>query len=161
MCPRCIRYVRPFSVTILPYMESTIKRRSAPFGRFTRGATPTYVALSLPTELERQQMSWSTVRGPADTDAAAARCGSMLHLQEKIVESRISKGTDVKKNHARTPPRDLRRVIACGAPLLSSSAEEPSQPSWVERRSRKRKNGKENPPGSTITWRSRLDEFPF
>ena len=70
---------------------------------------------ALPTGLGRRQMSWSTVRGPADQDAAAARRGSMLHLQEKIVESRISEETDVKKNHERTLRGTCRRVIACGS----------------------------------------------
>ena len=48
----------------------------------------------------------------------------LLQLQEHIVERKISKGTAAKKNHARSPARELRRVIAFGAPLLSSSAGE-------------------------------------
>ena len=70
---------------------------------------------ALPTGLGRRQMSWSTVRGPAATGAAAARRGSMLHLQEKMVESRISEGTDVKKIHERPPGGKRLRVIACGS----------------------------------------------
>ena len=70
---------------------------------------------ALPTGLGRRQMSWSTVRGPADEAAAAARRGFMLHRQEKNVESRISKETDVKKIHERTPRGRRRRVIAFGS----------------------------------------------
>ena len=72
----------------------------------------------------------STVNVGPLPNVSGCRREELLQLQENIVERKISKGTDVKKNHARTPPRDLRRVNACGAPLLSSSAGEPSQPSW-------------------------------
>ena len=125
-------------------------------GRSSLSAGPTLLHVS-----EKKKKVCSTVNVGPLPNVSGCRREELLQLQENIVERMISKGTDVEKNHVRTPPRDLRRVNACGAPLLSSSAEEPSQPSWVERRSRKRKNGKENPPGSTITWRSRLDEFPF
>ena len=70
----------------------------------------------------------STVNDRSLAQTAAARRADVLQLQENIVEQMISKGTAEKKNHARSPPRDLRRVIACGAPLLEQQRREPAQP---------------------------------
>ena len=94
-------------------------------GRSSLSAGPTLLHVS-----EKKKKVCSTVNVGPLPNVSGCRREELLQLQENIVERKISKGTDVKKNHARTPPRDLRRVNACGAPLLSSSAGEPSQPSW-------------------------------
>ena len=46
---------------------------------------------------------------------AVARAGHVLHLEEAVLAPRISSGSEVKKNHARTPRGTRLRVIASGA----------------------------------------------
>ncbi|MDC0526306.1 hypothetical protein OAO87_04810 [bacterium] len=72
----------------------------------------------------------NVVRWPS---RVCCRREDLLQLHKDIVERRISMAPAGKKNHARSPLRDMRRVIACGMLLLSRSAAEPAQPSWVGR----------------------------
>ena len=103
-------------------------------GRSSLSAGPSLLQVS-----QTKKKVWSTVNIMRWPCRLCCRREDVLQLQENIVERTISIATAWKKNHARSPPCDLRRVIAFGAPLLSSSAGEPAQPSWVERESRKRK----------------------
>ena len=97
-------------------------------GRSSISAGPSLLHVS---EMKKKVCSTvNVVRWPC---RLCCRRADVLHLQEDIVERMISKGTAAKKNHARSPARELRRVIVCGRLLLEQSGGEPAQPSWVER----------------------------
>ena len=88
-------------------------------GRSSLSAGPSSLQAS-----EKKKKVCSTVNVCPLPNVSGCRREDLLQLQEDIVERMISKGTAAKKNHARSPARELRRVIAFGAPLLSSSAGE-------------------------------------
>ena len=97
-------------------------------GRSSLSAGPTLLHVS-----ETTTKVCSTVNVGPLPNVSCCRRADVQQLQENIVERMISKGTAAKKNHARSPARELRRVIVCGRLLLEQSGGEPAQPSWVER----------------------------
>ena len=97
-------------------------------GRSTLSAGPSLLQVS-----QTKKKVYSAVNDHSLARTTAARRDLLLQLEKNIVEQMISIDTTVKTNHARSSPLDLRCVVACGMLLLSRSAAEPAQPSWVER----------------------------
>ena len=64
---------------------------------------------------------------------AVARAGHVLHLEEAVLAPRISSGSEVKKNHARTPRGTRRRVIACGHAFALLPSSIAVLPSWLSK----------------------------
>ena len=97
-------------------------------GRSSISAGPSLLQVS-----EMKKKFCSTVNVVRWPSRVCCRREDLLQLHKDIVERRISMAPAGKKNHARSPLRDIRCVVACGMLLLSRSAAEPAQPSWVER----------------------------
>ena len=90
-------------------------------GRSSLSAGPSLLQVS-----QTKKKVWSTVNIMRWPCRLCCHREDVLQLQENIVERTISIATAWKKNHARSPPCDLRRVIAFGALCSAGEFAQPS-----------------------------------